>query len=328
MPSIFDPLINDPEDKAQNQALIGALRRQDALGALALGMGTKATMALGDNVTRGVQASFGEAMQARERAKQIKMQKEQLAQEAAQRQQAQANWQQNFTEQQRQFGAQEQRLADQQKRQFSAIGDPITGQSRIYNTFTGEWKDTAGGTPQAGAEGKPMGPTGYPKIPAGIKLPENASKNYIGSSMLAEHLPTLEGMISGGYSPTRTDLYAVGPPMGGGTGAAQGLTPRSLASDQGAQYYATGGKILTAILRPESGGAITGDEWNQYGPLYLPWPGDPPETIKSKMTNLREYMRRLAAGSGPASNFFVEPAMGAPGQNGRQPQRAGDKYLE
>jgi hypothetical protein len=312
MPSIFDPLINDPEDEAQNKALIQALRQQTALGIVGQGMGLEATQQIGQGLQRGAQQSFGEAMQARERAKQMKMQQQQMAAEAAQRAQAQKNWQEQM---------------DAGKRQFSAIADPITGAMKMYNTFTGEWQDGTGGTPPGANDKTPMGPTGFPKIPAGIKLPENASKNYIGSSMLAEHLPALEGMIAGGYTPNRKDLMAVGPPMQGAAGAVQNMTPREMAGPEAQQYYAVGGKILTAILRPESGGAITEDEWNQYGPLYLPWPGDDGKTVQTKLTALREYMRRLAAASGPAASFFVEPPPGQPGQTGRAEPRPGDKYL-
>jgi hypothetical protein len=331
MASIFDPLINDPEDEAQNKALIAALRAQTGMGIVGQGMGLQATQQIGQGLQRGAQQSFSEAMQAREAAKRQKIVQAQMQADAAQRSQAQQNWQQNYSEQQRQFGIQQ----DAAKRQFSAVVDPITGAMRMYNTFTGEWQDGRGGTPPPAA-GKPMGPTGFPQLPQGIKMPENATKSYIGASMLAEHLPALEGMLASGYTPDRKDLMAVGPPMSGPAGRLQDITPRDIAGGPAQQYFAVGGKILTAILRPESGGAITQDEWNQYGPLYLPWPGDDPDTRSKKMIALREYMRRLAAGSGPASNYFQEPPVGSAPQPGAPlsevgagpaAPRPGDKYL-
>lgn len=331
MASIFDPLINDPEDKEQNAALIAALRHQTGLGIVGQGMGLDATQQIGQGLQRGAQHSFSEAMQAREAAKRQKMLQSQMQAEAAQRAQMQKNWEATQAEQQRQFGIQQ----DAAKRQFSVAVDPITGAARMYNTFTGEWKDTAGGTSPPPAGGKGTGPTGFPQLPGGIKMPETSNKSYLGASMLAEHLPSMESLLASGYEPNLQDLMAVGPPQTGTAGRLQDITPRAAAGREAQQYFAVGGKILTAILRPESGGAVTNDEWSQYGPLYLPWPSDDPQTRAKKMVALREYMRRLAAGSGPASNYFVEPPVGAapppgapapiPGA-GPAPPRPGDKY--
>jgi hypothetical protein len=140
MPSIFDSLINDPDDQEQSKAMIDALRRQDAISTVALGMGRQPTMALGQSMQRGVQQSFGEAMQARERAKQMKMQQAQMQAEAAQRGQSQKNWEANYKENQRQFEEQSKR------EKYGVAVDPITGTMRMYNGTTGEWKDSEGGT--------------------------------------------------------------------------------------------------------------------------------------------------------------------------------------
>jgi hypothetical protein len=110
MASIFDPLINDPEDKAQNEALVRALRNQTGLGIVGQGMGLQATSQIGQGLQKGAQQSFGEAMQARERAKQIKMQQAQLQAEAQHRQQAQNNWQRSFDAQRGEFATEQERL--------------------------------------------------------------------------------------------------------------------------------------------------------------------------------------------------------------------------
>ena len=108
MASIFDPLINDPEDKTQSEGVDpGAERHQTGLGIVGQGMGLEATCASGRACSTARAESFGEAMQARERARQRKTQEQQLAAEAAT---ASSN---RLTgkltrEQQRQFGEQEE----------------------------------------------------------------------------------------------------------------------------------------------------------------------------------------------------------------------------
>lgn len=190
---------------------------------------------------------------------------------------------------------------------FSVTADPVTGGMVVLDKRNGSVRPLGAGTPPRPGSG----PTGFPNLPGGIKIPEAANKNMIGASMLAEHVPKLEELISGGFEPTKLDVFATGPSLTGWQGTVQGLTPRKYANPSALEFFTAGGKILTGILRPESGGAITPDEWRDYGPMYLPWPGDTPELRQQKMVTLRNYMRRLAAATGPASGYFEPPAQGA-----------------
>lgn len=148
--------------------------------------------------------------------------------------------------------------------------------------------------------------SGFGALPPGMKLTEVQGKNYLGASIMAENIPVLSAAIKKGYKPTRQDLFAVGPPLKGfWNSLGQEVTPRESANPQANDFYNAGSKILTAILRPESGGAITEDEWTMYGPMYLPWPGDDEATIKRKMVSLNSYMQRLAQVSGPAAGYFT-----------------------
>lgn len=188
---------------------------------------------------------------------------------------------------------------------FSIQADPVNGGFVRFDKRNGSVTPIDG---MPGAPPRPAnGPTGFPKMPGSLKIPEASTKNMLGASMLAEHLPKFEEILRLGYVPTKQDILAVGPVLDGVQGKVQSVTPRKWASPQASTFYNLGGKILTAILRPESGGAITPDEWQQYGPLYLPWSDDTPEERQRKVEDLRNYMRRLAAGSGPAARYFEAP---------------------
>jgi hypothetical protein len=143
-------------------------------------------------------------------------------------------------------------------------------------------------------------------MPNGLKITEVQGKNYLGASILAENIPVLATALKEGYKPTRQDLFAVGPPLKGMANTVmQEFTPREKANPNANAFFNAGSKVLTAILRPESGGAITEDEWTMYGPMYLPWPGDSQQDINRKMASLNSYMKRLAQVSGPASGYFT-----------------------
>jgi hypothetical protein len=65
------------------------------------------------------------------------------------------------------------------------------------------------------------------------------------------------------------------------------------------RYEKAGRAFLASILRPESGGAITDQEWSDYGPIYLPQPGDDQATISSKRASRKQALDSLIAGAGP-----------------------------
>lgn len=201
------------------------------------------------------------------------------------------------------------RLANREP--YSIQADPVNGGMVIFDKRTGSVRPVDGAMGAPGAPRPETGPTGFRGMPGGIKIPEASTKNMLGASMLAEHLPKMESLIQTGYTPSKLDVYAAGPSVAGWQAGVQGITPRSFADPRALEYFTAGGKILTAILRPESGGAITAEEWQQYAPLYLPWPGDSPELQQQKVASLRNYMTRLGAASGSASRYFNAPPVGS-----------------
>jgi hypothetical protein len=154
--SALEMLLGDAEeldDPVKRKATAAALRRQNAMGVVGQLMGVQPTQMAGSSMIEGSQTSLRQAMA-----------KQQAAREAAsrklEREQAQANWQAQMerdqardAEQRRQFGVQEARLGASQnqeaRKQWASAVDPITGQMRLYNQITGEWRDEPGmgGTP-------------------------------------------------------------------------------------------------------------------------------------------------------------------------------------
>lgn len=58
--------------------------------------------------------------------------------------------------------------------------------------------------------------------------------------------------------------------------------------------------FLAAILRKDSGGAITAEEMQQYGGMFLPQPGDDQETIRLKRQARAAAIKSIKKGLGPA----------------------------
>ncbi len=200
---------------------------------------------------------------------------------------------------------------------WSHVTDPNTGQVLLYNSRTGQTQPLAGGQSPAGGAPAAGGAPGSMAFKPGFNIPQGAlpsltevqDKSRFFAQNMVESLPTMVSAIREGYTPNRRDQAAAGPPASGWLGGiSSALTPRSFASDQGRAFYTEGRKVLAAILRKESGAAITDDEWMSYGPIYLPWPGDSKADIDRKMQALQNSAQSMAIGAGPAYRYFTPPA--------------------
>jgi hypothetical protein len=324
MASIFDPLLNDPEDKTQSEALVRALRQQTGLGILGQGMGLEATAQIGQGLQRGAQASFGEAMQARERAKQQKMQRDQMAAEAAQRAQQQGNWQANYAENQRQFGIEQKRLGEQAQRQFSVATDPITGTMRMYNATTGEWKDTQGGTKptqdvfNVNVTGKPT--TQMQNDLLGIRQQRGA---IAGAVRAATANPKAFGFGQGAAEQ-----------FGGELGAAMANWVREPQNSAARAFVLNN---VSAIINERAGSAQSKQELDRLRG-FLPSETDDVQKLGAKFNAFLDYLDEKEAatrGYSPQELGFT-PRIGAPAGAPAAPGQAvdpnaprpGDKYLQ
>lgn len=77
------------------------------------------------------------------------------------------------------------------------------------------------------------------------------------------------------------------------------------------QYVIAGKRFLAGVLRKETGAAVTDQEFNFYGPMYLAQPGDDIDTIKQKAQRRREYVNSVYAMGGRASQL-VDESLGPP----------------
>ena len=71
-----------------------------------------------------------------------------------------------------------------------------------------------------------------------------------------------------------------------------------------------GDEFLQAILRKDTGAAITADEQALYGVTYLPQPGDGPEVLAAKRAARQRAVAAINAGMSPAQMIAAETALG------------------
>lgn len=69
-------------------------------------------------------------------------------------------------------------------------------------------------------------------------------------------------------------------------------------SDDEQQFRAAAEMLLAAILRPETGAAVTDEEWAKYANVFIPMPGNKPGMVKQK---IEEIDRRLGSMQGVLS---------------------------
>ena len=76
------------------------------------------------------------------------------------------------------------------------------------------------------------------------------------------------------------------------------------------QAQAAGTEFLHAILRKDTGAAITQEENDQYGKVYLPQLGDSPEVLKTKKAARKRAIIALEAGMTADAMLALEAASG------------------
>mgnify|MGYP000035114579 CR=1 FL=1 len=72
-------------------------------------------------------------------------------------------------------------------------------------------------------------------------------------------------------------------------------------------------EFLMSLLRKDTGAAITNKEFDLYGPVYLPQPGDGPEQIRRKAEARARALQAMEVGLGPAA-ILAQEGGGAPQQ--------------
>lgn len=226
--------------------------------------------------------------------------------------------------------------------------DPTRGVQKIpgYDQGGGFRPATAQEAAQYGAAGGQIGPDGrfYPvNPPSGMAVrtnPDGTMEMVQGPGAGAAGKPFTEAQSKDVVFVTRAEgaLNALEPVAGE-------LTSRSSVASEflpmGAGGYmqsdnfqvarTAGNEFLQAILRKDTGAAITEQEQNLYGNTYLPQPGDSEARLAYKAQARRRAVDALKAGMSPAQIIAQEQALaGAPpsGQpsQGLQPGVVEDGY--
>jgi hypothetical protein len=94
-----------------------------------------------------------------------------------------------------------------------------------------------------------------------------------------------------GYDPTRS-ANAWAPDTG--------VVASMINSDEWKQYQQAAREGIAAILRKDTGAAVTEAEWDLYWPMLYPQPGDDPQTVEQKRQARQAAEQALKGSSGPA----------------------------
>jgi hypothetical protein len=110
-----------------------------------------------------------------------------------------------------------------------------------------------------------------------------------------------------------------------------GMIASMVNSDEWKQYQQAAREGIAAILRKDTGAAVTEAEWNLYWPMLYPQPGDDAETVQQKANARAAAAQALQSSSGPAySRMFPNGPIGSQPQTqqqtGPQPGAVEDGY--
>jgi len=137
---------------------------------------------------------------------------------------------------------------------------------------------------------------------SGLKLTEGQSKDIVylrrgaAANKLLDTLAPNMTATGGQQGKLRgtADVALRGLPFIGNSPVVNGIV-----SSERQQAEQAGQEFLSAILRKDTGAAITGQEFDIYGRMYLPQPGDSDATLKQKAKARETALEAISAGLGP-----------------------------
>lgn len=148
-----------------------------------------------------------------------------------------------------------------------------------------------------GADGAVSFTTGNAK-----PLTEGQSKDTVYATRAEGALPLIDQFGAALTNPLERAVE------GDPTGLARGLQ-----SPEFQQAQQAGKEFLQAILRKDTGAAITPQETAEYGSVYLPVPGDSPAVLEQKRVSRSRALEAIKAGLPPAAILAQEQALNASG---------------
>lgn len=112
----------------------------------------------------------------------------------------------------------------------------------------------------------------------GAKPTEASDKAGIFYSRAAPASANMDASVASGYQPNDLDYEST---LGALSGLPNAAT-RHVISDNGRKFYSDAQNFMMSILRPDTGAAFGKDEFQSYGRVFIPMPGDDAELLKTK----------------------------------------------
>lgn len=200
---------------------------------------------------------------------------------------------------------------------------PLTpGEASTYGVAAGQIDTKTGkvqpinppsGMTVFGPDGNPIVQTGAAQKP----FTEGQSRGIIYATRAKGALPTLDAFGDALTSFSQTAAGAV--PMNLGRLA---QTPEYQQAQQ------AGDEFLQAVLRKDTGAAITPAEMAEYGRTYLPQPGDTPEVLAQKKDARARAVQAMENGMSAQEIIASERGMVKPVASGDMPQSAVDAGID
>lgn len=114
--------------------------------------------------------------------------------------------------------------------------------------------------------------------------------------------------LAGAYNPARgANRFAPDSP-----GIANLYTANLFNSTNWQRYQQAAREGIAAVLRKDTGAAVTQQEWDLYFPMLYPQPGDAPEVVLQKQRSRQAAAQAMRAASGPAFDRMFPQGSGAP----------------
>jgi hypothetical protein len=184
---------------------------------------------------------------------------------------------------------------DAQRQAYRSMIDPFNEKGLSQQLTQAKIANTQASTAKLNSEANPAG---------GPKLTEGQSKDY----NYYERGNAANGELAGnGNALTGTvDSLIRGIPVIGQSGIGN-----MLVSSDRQKAEQSGSEFINAILRKDSGAALTKEEQDIYGKTYLPQPGDSPEVLQQKENARTRALKGIQGGLGNVASITSPLNQGA-----------------
>lgn len=145
------------------------------------------------------------------------------------------------------------------------------GEGVLWDTQSGERLPNGVTTYKGQAQGTPD--------QFGGKTTESNEKNAMFYTRGAAANRVLDQMGDAGYTPNTKDYSLI---LGAGSAMLPAEVANQMVSPDAQRYYSNGMNFMMSVLRPDTGAAFGKKEFEDYGKVFLPMPGDTPQVLADK----------------------------------------------